>query len=453
MTEIPKGKHKLLFVLFLMFIVLIRVVLFVSSEPRMAGDTSGYERLAVHILELSFGDYDGERSPGYPLVIALAGVNYNTVMLVQMVMGVLLSLALLKIAYVLTNSVYLSLACGLFPSLYFPILYFETVMLTEITAVLCVALSFLFFLLFQRSGSSGRSQAWWIFLAGITSSMAALNKPILITIPLCFGLYLAFKGGKVLDILSKPKFFSLAAFAAPVILLVGGWVFIIHSSTGQLGLTTATGFSLMGRADDLIAHMPESSPNIENYDLLKEIYLSEREKNQGDKWSTIWAARKVMQDRTGLKYHELANLVRKMAIATIANAPLKYVREAIKGYVRFWRPTILRGNAPSILKAVSKYIERVLLGLIVVVFHLFLLLFIVSKKFRERFRDLDKYKRVFIGMVYAVLLVMSIFQALLVHSLPRFSVTVDSILVVTTLAIVWYLYFQKKKVSGTINQV
>ena len=452
MTEIFREKHKQVFILFLVFIVLVRVVLFISSEPSMAGDTSGYERLAFHILELNLGEYDGERSAGYPLVIALSGVNYELVMIFQMVMGIILSVALFHIAYLITNNTLLSLISGLFPTLYFPLLLFETVMLTETTASLCVGLSFLFLLLFHKSASGGKKQTWWLLLAGITSSFAALNKPVLIMVPLCFGLYLVFRGGKVLDVLRKPKLSSIVVFSMPVVLLVGSWIFVIYHSTGQLGLTTATGFSLMGRADDLIENLPESNPDIEYYGLLREIYLSERDKNQEDKWSTIWAARKVMQEKTGLKYHELSNLVRKMAIATIANAPLKYVKEFIKGYVRFWRPTILIGDTPRILKIISKYVERVVLGLLVVLFHLFFLLYIASKKFRERFKNLDQTPRIFLKMAYAVLLMMSIFQALLVHSLPRFSVTVDSILVVTTLFIVWYLYTVKKKVRDTFSQ-
>jgi len=90
----------------------------ISLEPEMAPDTSGYKKLGLRIMEMNFTDYIGERTPGFPLFIALAGVNYDRVMLFQLLMRIITSNALYRITFLLTNKAGVSVLVGLFPSVY-----------------------------------------------------------------------------------------------------------------------------------------------------------------------------------------------------------------------------------------------------------------------------------------------------------------------------------------------
>ena len=102
MNKIEKNS----FLILAIIVVLIRLGLFLTTEPRIAPDTSGYSSLASHILKLDFSGYSGERTPGYPLIIALSRMNFKAVMIFQLLMGVIISLSLYKIILILIKIIY-----------------------------------------------------------------------------------------------------------------------------------------------------------------------------------------------------------------------------------------------------------------------------------------------------------------------------------------------------------
>ena len=74
----------------LVICILVRVILFLIYPPVSFSDTGSYRRLAEAVLN-GWVNYDGTRTPGYPVFLALIGPD-RAVVVTQMVMGILITL-------------------------------------------------------------------------------------------------------------------------------------------------------------------------------------------------------------------------------------------------------------------------------------------------------------------------------------------------------------------------
>ena len=430
------------FSILLIVVILIRVGVFLTIQPQIAKDTGGYTNLANHILRLNFSDYSGARTPGYPLIIALADMNFKIVMIFQLLMGIIISISLYKIILILTKSKLLSLFSGLSYSLYLPQLYRETVILTETTATFFIVLSFLFLLYLMKSQDAGKKQYIYLLLIGVFSSAAALTRPIFIIIPIIFGIFLFYY---YVIKLSTKKFLSyIMIFLIPIIILIGGWILIIYTSTGTFGLTTILGFTLMTKVDRFIEKSPDECIDIPNYQLLRNIYIRTRNEYIAEgrhTAMTIWKAKREMQAQTGLTYGEISELIGKIAQKTIVNAPVEYLKEVVKGWIKFWKPVgIGRITISPILRTISKYFERIVFFILEVFFLVFPLIYILFKKLRNFMKPWDSIEITFLIISYIIILLTSVGQALVIWSAPRFSIPIEPILFLTTVVILWKVY-------------
>ena len=78
-------------ILVVLISVLLRVLLFTTYPPVSYNDTSSYRRSADAVLG-GFEVYDGTRTPGYPMFMALVGSD-RAVYAVQLILGLAITLA------------------------------------------------------------------------------------------------------------------------------------------------------------------------------------------------------------------------------------------------------------------------------------------------------------------------------------------------------------------------
>jgi hypothetical protein len=123
--------------------VLVRLLLWFNYKPIVYNDTPLYLDLASYIRHLDFQGYQGERTPGYLLLLLLSGLNYQIVWLVQSVLGISISLMLYLIAKHQTESVGLAFIIGLAHTLSINQVFFEASLLTETLTTFLVVLSLL----------------------------------------------------------------------------------------------------------------------------------------------------------------------------------------------------------------------------------------------------------------------------------------------------------------------
>ncbi len=78
-----------------------RLLVVLLYQPVTYSDTPSYRRLADAVLN-HFTNYDGTRTPGYPVFLALTGTDQRA-WLVQLLMGFITTLLLFYIGWTLTN--------------------------------------------------------------------------------------------------------------------------------------------------------------------------------------------------------------------------------------------------------------------------------------------------------------------------------------------------------------
>jgi hypothetical protein len=81
--------------------LLSRLFLLLLYSPVSYSDTASYRRLAGSVLNL-FAKYDGTRTPGYPVFLALVGDDHR-VWLAQLLLGFITTLLLFSIGWKLTG--------------------------------------------------------------------------------------------------------------------------------------------------------------------------------------------------------------------------------------------------------------------------------------------------------------------------------------------------------------
>jgi len=200
----------------------VRLVIFLVSEPIICPDTQSYVDLAEMISKLDLSDFDGLRTPGYPFIILLSGLNLKVVVLVQMIMGVFISYLIATTVYKFTNNTVLSLVASCLYSLFIPFLFYEMAILSETTAAFFILLSFVLFANIDNNQSRILPKMVGII---IISCFAALTRPIYFVLPLLYTVFFMF-------ILARGKYkfpkILLYSFVSLVPLFVSiiGWSFV-----------------------------------------------------------------------------------------------------------------------------------------------------------------------------------------------------------------------------------
>ena len=116
-----------------------RLLVILLYQPVAYSDTPSYRRLADTVLQ-GFTSYDGTRTPGYPVFLALVG-NDQRVWLVQLLLGLIATLLLFYIGWKLTDKPWFGGLIALAHTLNLGQLFFESNLLTEsLTTFLLIAI-------------------------------------------------------------------------------------------------------------------------------------------------------------------------------------------------------------------------------------------------------------------------------------------------------------------------
>src|SRR4030042_1821574 len=109
--------------------LLSRLILILLYQPVAYSDTPSYRRLANAVLS-GFVNYDGTRTPGYPVFLALVGSDQR-VWLIQLLLGFATTFLLFYIGWKLTDKPWFGGLIALTHTLNLGQLFFESNLLTE----------------------------------------------------------------------------------------------------------------------------------------------------------------------------------------------------------------------------------------------------------------------------------------------------------------------------------
>ena len=361
--------------------LLVRLALWLGYSLVPFSDTPSYRRLAESVLD-GFARYDGTRTPGYPAFLALVGGD-NQVWLVQMVLGFLITLMLFYLGWRLSGRGWFGALVALAHTLNLGELFFEANLLTETLTTFYLVIIYVgyFWLLRQES----RPHWGLALMVGLATSQALLTRPLFIFLPVWIGLFIAWRisahyppsahpeNGRA----SKPAFkmiqayfltrvglVRLAAFALPVLLLLGGWVLFIHQRFGDWGLTTMTGYHLVQHTGGYFEYVPDE------FAALRDTYIQFRDAKiaaTGTQTNAIWEAIPELSRVTGLNFYDLSRTMARISVQLILEHPDLFLKNVLQGWWMFWRAPVywaaeaLQNPAPAEAIAGLVLLQRAIL--------------------------------------------------------------------------------------------
>ena len=292
-------------------------------------DSESYSNLAKLLVHFSIAGYDGERTPGYPFLLAIANNWWPLVVIYQMLLGIVTATYLFKTLQVLQFSRRSSLYITLLLNSMIHVIFYETAILTETLTLLLVTVSFyhIFKVLLY-----GQRDYKYLLILSLLLGLLTIVKPFYIFMPfIVYGLY-ALKGfsfSKIFNQLLILPFFSLIAFL--------GWSYVNKINTGYYVSTTYYGITTAQNC----VYFAEKTP--EKYHLISSIYVKYREQaiaQNKDVAMSIWYAHAELTERTGLNFVDLSHELNEFAKVAIINNPADYAKQVFVSWKDFWKTAI-----------------------------------------------------------------------------------------------------------------
>jgi hypothetical protein len=421
--------------------ILLRMWLWLQYQAINYGDTGAYYRLARVVASLNLDSYDGTRVPGYPALLALAGLQDERAWLLQMILGWMISLLLFWITWRTTDSAWVAFTVGALYNLIPGQLFFEANLLSETLTTFCVVLSFaiLVGVLKARSYPVGLLLT---FLAGVAASMVGMVRPLFFPLTLWYLPFVALVGARDW----RRRLLRLAVYSIGPLLIQGGWLLFIFNHYKMVSPTTMAGYSLVQHTGEYFEYLPDEVASIrDTYIEYRDVQIAER----GVQTNAIWEAIPALQEETGLSFYGLSREMGRLSRKLIREHPGLYLQNVVEGWVAFWKAPIYW--MPSVFTI--PYVRIALQGAallgrgICILTNVFFLgmsaLSFVSRTFRQNF-GFDRFSVLAGGMVWMI----SILQTLVDHGdNPRFLVPLQMLVVYVVVRALWS-WRQKRTFRG-----
>ena len=300
---------------------LVRLLVGLNFRARASWDTPGFVLTARSIASLDFSQYDGKRTPLYPLLLLLAGMDWDIVRLIQSLLGIAIASVMFAIAWQRTRSAGAAFLVGLLSSIAVSEVLFEQVIYSETLCTFWIVLSLLAY-----ARTIERARNWDYALLGISAALAGMTRPMFLFLG---PLYFCFTIGRARTLRDA----RLALVLAPTLVLALGWSAVNKRTLNYFGVTTTIGFNLSNHSG---AFMELAPPQ---YSKIADIYLRYRAwqiSTMGSQAMTVWYAESELKRATGLSTAELSKQLTRMSLEMFAEHPLLYLESVAKSWVRFW---------------------------------------------------------------------------------------------------------------------
>lgn len=298
-----------------------RVGLFLSYSPSIDPDSETYLLLARQLATLEFAEYNGQRTPGYPILLLAMGSNPLAIWIIQSLMSLGTATLLFAMARAQGGPRALALGIGLTYLLVLNTLFYESAVLTETTsASLLVAVTYLF-LQAVRQGMSATLATG----LGMTVTALILTRPQYIFMIPLIGLLAACLRGR--------RWLAVLAFLITSSLPVVGWMNFNKQQIGHFSLTSLLGYNLSNHTG---AFMEKAS---EEHALFRDIYVKYRDekiRETGGHQMTIFRARDELKKASGLDEVGLSARFQRISVELIGQNPLRYAESVARAWASFW---------------------------------------------------------------------------------------------------------------------
>lgn len=308
--------------------VAIRLAVVATYAPIGYSDTGWYYKFAKEIVSMDFSNYDGARTPVYPLIIALGFFKWRLVWLIQLLFGIANASFLYLIVFKATNNAKFSFWTGIAYNISLILLFFESNLLTE---TICIFFLLLSALLLQKILTENKSAPLYFYLSAVIS-LAILTRPTFLyffPLILIFLIYDYRKNIGTYRFLYK----KVTIYFIPFIIIVGGWSTFNKIKVDYFGPTTLTGFHFIEHSGAFIEYAPDS------YSDIKKIYLKHREvkiQETGEQTCTIYMAYPEIQSVKNYTIAQVSKELTSVSFWLFYNYPGLYFSSVLKAFFDFW---------------------------------------------------------------------------------------------------------------------
>jgi 4-amino-4-deoxy-L-arabinose transferase-like glycosyltransferase len=420
-------------------------MLFAIYSPVSFSDTDGYQRSAQAVLN-GFENYDGTRTPVYPILIALTG-SEKMLYISQLFLGLGITLAWFIIGWKVSRKPFIGALIALAHTLNPGQFFFEANLLTETLAAFWLILSLLgaYFWLADRKYHS----TWLALGIGISTSLAALTRPQFIFMPLWLAIFLAFTSQ---DRTRRFNFKPFVGLLLPALVLIGGWMAWVYSRYNILSVTTMSGFHLVQHAGYYFEDLPDE------FAAIRDTYIAFRDTRLdafGTQSNTIWEAIPALQEASGLNFYDLSQTLQELSFKLLLTHPWQYLERVLKGWLWFWRAPVYWRQSAFTLPGISNlmvlwvWLARGLMVLMNLVFVLSSIAALISNRLRHFF-NLSSFHWLLAGTVW----ITSIFTSLLEHGEnQRFLIPLQTAVIFWAIWIIYFTWQARTRNPGTVRAV
>ena len=313
--------------------VLVRAALFAVYAPVQWADTGTYFGLARQIATWSFADFDGDRTPVYPLLIVLANLSATRVYVLQSVLGVLCAVLLFFMTLEFKRSQALAVVVALVSTLAVNQLLMEANLLPEhLGGVLAVAALYVGITLVTRAGGPGRA----IVLGLLVAATALARTGYVGLIP--------FYTLVVIGLVGTRRLATTGSYLAAACLPLLVWMSINAVMVGQFSLSTRMGLHLMNHSGSFVELADD------DFAVVRDVYLRHRAEvlksdeaktlRGGDQYNTIHYAKDDLMAATGLSIIPLSRELTRLSLRLFIHHPILYAKSVLKAWKSYWTAPI-----------------------------------------------------------------------------------------------------------------
>lgn len=319
---------KPLVILILFGIIYRIIVVYFYQHITLFPDSEGYQMMAKMISELDFSGYEGQRSPGYPSLLALANNNLVFLIGIQLIIGIFNSVLTYQNLKLLKFTPGYALLIALLLDGLLHVVFYEQSILTESLTLFLISSTANILLRNYFDKSSIKTE----ILLGSILAYLVLVKPFYVFLPFIIYGFCLLKSFRLKTFINQ----RLIVLIIPITAFLG-WCYVNKIYTGYFVPTTFYGYNMSQNC----VYFAQKAPN--EYKLISEIYVHHREetiRNNGDVAMTIWSAYPDLKKATGLSFSDLSFELNQFSKATIKKNPVDYLNQVKTSWLDFWRTAI-----------------------------------------------------------------------------------------------------------------
>lgn len=298
-----------LLILALLFSVLVMTV----HVTIHAQDTGSYIHLAQRISEGRLAGYGFARSPGYPLLILLAGFRYGRLVIFQALLTVV-SMAAIHHMAIRELGRRLALLCALLYSLNLTVWSYSFAVLSDSVAVSLTVISLCLMYTYLR-----RHDPRFLPPAVLVISFGILVRPILLSVLAAFIVACLF------DRRCRRHTWLTCLLT---LLVLAPWVLTVWKHAGMITLTTLLPVNITNHTGGFLEHADDE------FGEMRDAYLAVRDSLGSHEMAIFRAQPRMRAAHPNLSDADYNRMLLRMSLSAMRARPVSYIRSVFRSLVR-----------------------------------------------------------------------------------------------------------------------